>query len=196
MARQKKTIPGDTRTTGNNGSADPQAVKKRGRPVGSKNKNGRPDRQPDVESGDNSKLLSYSLALSRLPKIDIDNPEQVKNRIELFFDITVEYDMKPAVMSLALAFGFDRYTLYNCLNGRSDKIKNSESLHTIKAAYNVINNYYEQLMNTGRINPVAGIFLMKNNMGYKDTTDYIITAGNDNNMSLPDITNRANLLEE
>ena len=52
------------------------------------------------------------------------------------------------------------------------------------------------MMNNGKINPVAGIFMMKNNLGYKDTTDYIVSTSNDQQLNLTDITNRAGLLEE
>jgi hypothetical protein len=51
-------------------------------------------------------------------------------------------------------------------------------------------------MNTGTINPVAGIFLMKNNLGYKDTTDYVLTSNQETGLSLSDIAGRANLLSE
>ena len=67
---------------------------------------------------------------------------------------------------------------------------------TLKRAYDTINSYYEHMMNNGKINPVAGIFLMKNNMGYKDQTDYVLTANNNDTPSLEDIANRANLLAE
>jgi hypothetical protein len=63
-------------------------------------------------------------------------------------------------------------------------------------AYNLINSQYEMYMNSGRINPVAGIFLMKNNMGYQDTTNYVISADNNKELNIDDITNRSGLLEE
>ena len=50
-------------------------------------------------------------------------------------------------------------------------------------------------MNSGKINPVSGIFLMKNNFGYKDNTDLTITANQDKQETISDITNRANLLD-
>ena len=52
------------------------------------------------------------------------------------------------------------------------------------------------MMNTGKINPVSGIFLMKNNMGYKDTTDYIIATNDNNHPALQDIVDRAGLLTD
>ena len=98
--------------------------------------------------------------------------------------------------SLALSFHVSRFVLFDYVNGRNQTIKNIESLHTIKAAYDRINSYYEHMMNNGRINPVAGIFLMKNNMGYKDNTEYTINTNQENNDTINNITERAGLLTD
>lgn len=34
---------------------------------------------------------------------------------------------------------------------------------------------WESYMNSGKINPVAGIFLGKNNYAYQDKTEYVVT---------------------
>lgn len=174
--------------------------RKRGRPKGSIDKTERKKRTDNkmlrTEEGDNAKILQYSLALSKLPKIDINDLQSVQDRIDQFFSICTAYDMKPAIASLALSFGCNRMTFFNWITGKYDVIKNRDCLDAIKNAYDIINSQYEILMNTGKINPVAGIFLMKNNLGYKDTTDHVITANNENQLSLPDITTRAGLLDE
>jgi hypothetical protein len=36
-------------------------------------------------------------------------------------------------------------------------------------------NLWENYMQNGKINPVAGIFLGKNNFGYQDKTEYVVT---------------------
>ena len=36
-------------------------------------------------------------------------------------------------------------------------------------------NLWETYMNSGKVNPVAGIFLGKNNYGYQDKTEYVLT---------------------
>ena len=36
-------------------------------------------------------------------------------------------------------------------------------------------NLWETYMNSGKINPVSGIFLGKNNFGYQDKTEYVLT---------------------
>ena len=177
---------------------DEQPTRKRGRPVGSKNsvKTTRPDSTVNPLPGDNTRFINHDMRLMALPDIDMNDHEAVKSRINEYFRICAEDDIKPSVASFALAFSINRMTLFNWLTGKVKYIANSKSLDTLQKAYDSINSYYEHMMNNGKINPVAGIFLMKNNLGYKDTTDYVITPNTDNNTSLPDIVNRAGLLEE
>ena len=44
-----------------------------------------------------------------------------------------------------------------------------------KKAYFLLENLWESYMNSGKINPVSGIFLGKNNFGYQDKTEYVVT---------------------
>ena len=136
------------------------------------------------------------MELNRLPKIDVNNPEQVKTRIEEYFSICSMFDLKPTIAMLAFSFGINRTTLFNWLNGMTKTIQNSECLDAIKEAYNLINGLYETYLTEGSIIPVSSFFLMKNNMGYKDTTDYIVTANQDKQFTLSDITDRSGLLGE
>jgi hypothetical protein len=50
-----------------------------------------------------------------------------------------------------------------------------EVAQTIKKAYFLLENLWETYMNSGKVNPVAGIFLGKNNYGYQDKTEYVLT---------------------
>ena len=86
--------------------------------------------------------------------------------------------------------------MFNWLTGKTQTLSNKESFDTFKKAYDQINSYYEHMLNNGKINPVSGIFLLKNNYGYQDTTQHIIQASTEQALSLPDITTRAGLLEE
>jgi len=182
------------KTTNNNLPVQP---KKRGRPKGSRNsvKIKRLDRSIQTEPGENSRYILHDMKLSALPSIDINNPEQMQQRITDYFTICSEDDIKPSVASLALAFGISRVTLFSWITGKTKALQNMASLNALKKAYDNINSYYEHMMNNGKINPVAGIFLMKNNLGYKDTTDHVITTGDDTRMNIDDITNRAGLLD-
>ena len=188
------------KTENNNKNNSLPAQKKRGRPKGSKNSHKSKRKDMDInaltEPGENAKMINYTVALSSLPKIDYNDITQVKNRIHEFYTISAEYDYKLTVAALALSFGISRITLFTWLTGKSEAVKNKECLNTIKAVYDSINTQYEVLMNNGKINPVAGIFLMKNNLGYKDTTDHVITANNEPAYTLTDITEKAGLLED
>ena len=181
---------------------DETVQKKRGRPKGSKNsvKTKRPDRSVErsvqTEPGENTKYLLHDMKLSDLPDININDDQAVSIRIKEYFAICAADDVKPSVASLALSFGISRFTLFDYVSGRNKTITNNRSILAIKKAYENINSYYEHMMNNGKINPVAGIFLMKNNYGYQDTTQHIIQAANDNPIALSDITERAGLLEE
>lgn len=171
-----------------------QVKKGRGRPKGTTGTI-RLDRRVNTEPGDNTKFLTHDIKIMHLPAIDINDPSEVQKRIDDYFSICAEDDIKPSIASLALAFSVSRFDLYNWVNERVEYIKNTESLHILKNAYNMINSYYEHMMNTGKINPVAGIFLMKNNMGYKDNTEHIISVNQDNNVTDSDIYNRAALVD-
>lgn len=46
---------------------------------------------------------------------------------------------------------------------------------SVKKAYTFMEQNWEDYMQNGKINPVAGIFLGKNNYGYQDKTEYVIT---------------------
>ena len=83
--------------------------------------------------------------------------------------------MKPSVAGMALAFGVDRKTLWCWCNGVDSAYIPTESRTTLKKAYQFLNAQMENYMQNGKINPVAGIFLMKNNMGYADKQEVVLT---------------------
>lgn len=178
--------------------ANETVQKKRGRPKGSTNKTvtKRPEQTVQTEPGENTKYILHDMKLSALPAIDVNDPEQMQQRINDYFRICSEDDIKPSVSSLGLAFGISRATMFNWLTGKTQTLSNKESFDTFKKAYDQINSYYEHMLNNGKINPVSGIFLLKNNYGYQDTTQHIIQANTEQALSLPDITTRAGLLEE
>jgi hypothetical protein len=52
------------------------------------------------------------------------------------------------------------------------------SRNAIKRAYNISNQLLTQAMVDGKINPIPALFLLKNNHGYKDQTDVVVTPNN------------------
>jgi len=156
----------------------PTPARGRGRPKGTGG-NKRPDRTTamsvQTEPGDNRKYLQHTMRMWNWPEVDMREPEQVAERIEQYFGICIEDDMKPSVAGLACAFGVDRKTIWAWANGVDSKTLPTESRNLIKKAYQNLNAQMENYMQNGKINPVAGIFLMKNNMGYVDKQEMVLT---------------------
>lgn len=65
-----------------------------------------------LDPGDNTKYLMVSMRLLELPNIDMTDVEQVKTRLNEYFRIHAENDMKPTVAGMGLALnGMDRRRL-------------------------------------------------------------------------------------
>ena len=134
----------------------------------------------NVEAGDNSKYVMLGARLFNLPPIDLNDPEQVNARLNEFFTIHAEADMKPTVSGMGMALGLDRRRLWEIKTGNfsgNGKYSNLPTLtqDSIKRAYAYMEILWENYMQNGKINPVSGIFLGKNNFGYQDKTEYVVT---------------------
>ena len=151
-------------------------------------------RTPDTEPGDNTKYLMVSLQLSNLPDIDLKDPEQVRTRINEYFTIHAENDMKPTVAGLGIALGLDRRRLWEIKTDVPDRNNDLPTLtrDLVKKAYKMMENLWENYMQNGKINPVSGIFLGKNNFGYQDKTEYVVTpnVNSDSDYNAEDIKKR------
>ncbi len=136
----------------------------------------------DLEAGDNSKITSISIRLFNMPNIDLDDVEAVAERLTEFFTVYVQNDMKPTVSGMAIALnGHSRQWLWALVHDKQtggagyQAPLRPEVADTIKKAYFLMETQWESYMNSGKVNPVAGIFLGKNNFGYQDKTEYVLT---------------------
>ena len=138
-----------------------------------------------LEPGDNTKYMIVTTKLFNLPTIDLHKPELVQERLNEYFEIHAQADMKPTVAGMAMALGVDRRRLWEiktgALVGGTTPINlPEESLVLIKKAYNYLETLWENYMHNGKINPVSGIFLAKNNFGYQDKVEHVITPNMNN----------------
>lgn len=129
-----------------------------------------------TEPGENRKYILHSLRLAELPKLDMDNVEEVTQRIIDYFSICAEDDMKPSVAGLALAMNIDRRRLWEIREGKMGK--NPAVSDALKKAMKILDLQMVDYMQNGKINPVSGIFLMKNNFGYADKQEVVLTPNN------------------
>lgn len=150
----------------------------RGRPKGTTGTK-RPDCAVHTNPGDNTRIISHSIQLMQLPKVDMTVPEAVEERMILYFALCAENDMKPSMAGMSLAFGCDRITMWKWINGVESNYIPQESRNSLKKAYQILNAQMEDYMQNGKINPVSGIFLMKNNMGYQDKQEVVLKPSHD-----------------
>ena len=134
----------------------------------------------NVEDGDNTRFLMANIELMNMPDIDVMDAGQVEQRINDYFKLYAKHDMRPTVAGLAMALGLDRRRLWEIktgapVGGTGKQHLPPETLDSIKKAYFLMENLWETYMNSGKINPVSGIFLGKNNFGYQDKTEYVLT---------------------
>ena len=127
---------------------------------------------PDTDPGDNAKYLTMARAVMDMPPIDKSDINQVKRRINEYMDLCTQFDMKPTVKGFCNSLGITRQTLLTWKNG--EYRANSHQAIIVKA-YNVLEELWEDYMLNGKINPVSGIFLGKNNFSYVDKQDVVLT---------------------
>lgn len=130
-----------------------------------------------AKKGDNAKYLRNALASYCLPTIDIGDATQVAERINWYFNHCLENDCKPGIAGLCNALGITRMTFFNW---QSKVTRDRKEHHELAVrAKGILEELYEQYMMNGKINPVTGIFLMKNNFeGYYDRQEVVLTPGN------------------
>lgn len=147
-----------------------------GEEVAAKTKQKRPEKKAQMsvqtDPGDNTKYLGHNIQIASLPAIDTSDEKQVENRIFEYFNICSVNDMKPSMAGLALAIGVSRNTLWQWSVGN---VRSDTHLNLIKKAVQMLDAQMVDYMQNGKINPVSGIFLMKNNFGYKDQQEVVVT---------------------
>lgn len=134
-----------------------------------------------TKENDNSRIMLLTTELFGLPDIDLNNPDEVRQRLKDFFMLYAKYDLKPTLTGLSSALnGHRRQWLWGVVQGRptgggSRPISLPEEVvDLLKRAYVLLENQWEIYMLSDMIKPAAGIFLGKNNFGYRDQVEYSI----------------------
>jgi hypothetical protein len=129
--------------------------------------------QEMIEPGDNSRYIRHALATLDLPPIDISDPKQVSDRIDWYFVHCADNEMKPTVTGFCNALGVNKDTIRTWYNG---EYRAGTHQDIIRRAYRVLEELWEDYMLNGKINPVSGIFLAKNQWtGYRDSQEVVLT---------------------
>lgn len=144
-----------------------------------------------LEPGDNTKFTMIGLELMRMEPIDLHSLDEVNQRLDDYFMLMGERDVKPTVAGMAMALGVSRQSLWAISRGvptGGDGYKTAlpaEVADSIKKAYHMMELMWEEYMVHGKINPVTGIFLAKNNFGYQDKQEMILTPNTSDTVQSP-----------
>ena len=132
------------------------------------------NQQPDVEPGEMGELVARMEELRKLPPVKSD--DEIERRIQWYFNWCIERDIRPGVEGLALACGTTRVSLWKWqqAGGRRGEL--------VTGAKQVLAALLESWGQTGKINPAALCFLMKNSFGYADNVQVDFMASNSNPM--------------
>lgn len=132
-----------------------------------------------VDRDKNVSFTERALQLISWGRIDLHDPDQVRSRINKFFQDCQDRAIKPSVSALALALSTSRDTLYRFVRGEASISRNYpvECVDLIRGAYQILDVLWEDYMQNGQINPACGIFLGKNHFGYRDVQEYSISPG-------------------
>ena len=134
-----------------------------------------------VEEGDNTRFVTLGMKIAFLPNVDLSDPEAVSERLQYFFQVYADADVKPPVAGMALALGINRQELYGIVRdkpingyGRMSSITGAVA-NVVKKAYAILEQSWEDYMAAGKVNPVVGIFMSKNHFQYSDQQEVVVT---------------------
>ena len=133
-----------------------------------------------MDPGDNTRIVQTNMRFFDMPKVDLHDPDAVRERLGEYFQIYAEADLKPTVAGMASALGVNRQRLWEiktgaAVGGTTKQSLPSETLDLIKKAYDILEMSMENYASSGKVNPVISIFMMKNHFGYQDKTEYVLT---------------------
>lgn len=117
--------------------------------------------QPDLKPGEMSALIAHMEELRSLPAVR--EPGEVRARVKWFFQWCADGEVRPGVELLALSLGCTRQTLLNW------QYEGGVRGEVITAAKQAIAALTEQWGLTGKLNPAAFCFILKNHFNYVDS---------------------------
>ena len=147
--------------------------------VKTKQKRNRPDLAnfgaENTKPGDNARYIRYAMASLSLPAIDISDPQQVKQRINDYFNYCADNDRKPNIKGLGNWLGVSDETV---IRWRKGDYRSDTHCEVIKKAVDIIQEMWWDYGHDGKCNPASWIFIGKNAFGMKDVQDVVVTPNN------------------
>lgn len=139
-----------------------------------------------VKSGEVRTYTQHCVRVGMLPKASLQQPNGIRENTQAYLDICLEDDMKPTFAGYCNALGHSHTIIKDAISGVIPcPVETREMLSRMLV---LLTAETEQFMVDGKINPVAGIFLMRNHMGYTNDETLTIRKVDDN------VTDKATLI--
>ena len=106
-----------------------------------------------AEPGDNARVLRLARVSQTLPPIDISDPKQVEDRINLYFDFCEQNDRKPKIKGLGNWLGVDATTVNSWRRG---EYRGGTHSPVIKRAVDILEEMWWDYGQTGSVIRRAG----------------------------------------
>ena len=116
----------------------------------------------------NANYIIHAKRLSELPKIALSDPEEIRDRVNFYFQLCVTDGVRPNIPGLALAFGLTRTGLMNAM---SDRRMTREAAQELGRGIAMMDEILSGMVLDGQVMPVAAIYLMNNWLGYKNASE-------------------------
>lgn len=121
-------------------------------------------------------IIASTLLTLTIPKPDMNDVQEVKKSVALYFQTCAEKNVRPAISGICVALGITRQQfLEACETGQLTYRYAPSAIalpnDTWQFLVDIRSNYaamIESMLETNLIHPSAGIFLLKNNCGYQD----------------------------
>lgn len=148
------------------------------------------------QAGDNTKYTLHNLDIMALPPLDIRicKQQELEKRCFDYVEICMRNDMKPTMAGLALSLNMSRSALLDYMNGNYPMP--TVNREVLKRFSGLLNSLMEDFLMNGKVNPVAGIFIAKNDYGYKDSQEFVVNNQSEQVESAETLLEEAKLLTE
>ena len=129
-----------------------------------------------LEPSKTAMFIDFNMRLSKLPMVELTDRKAVHKRIDEYFDLCREYHTKPSVEGMALAYRVSREQFLRIVRGQNKNVP-KWLVDEFNFAVQILNSLWADFMQNGQVNPISGIFMAKNSLGYKDQQDIVLTPG-------------------
>ena len=119
-----------------------------------------------VKSG--VRIVTHTEELAMMPPLAEWNPENIANRTFEYLEKCKTDGVRPNLSGYSLAMGTTPDGLNEMI---MDKRLTDETRSAILKGVSMVESIMITMMTEQRINPVTGIFLLKNHFGYKDQSE-------------------------